>query len=199
PSLWLSEGFTDYYSALSAFRAGVATEAQLLQWLAGQIGVRESNDERNSVSPSDASLATWRRYLGEPVSYYNAGAVLGALLDLSILRDTRGERGLDDVMTALFRDFYVRNQGFSPADLPKVVNAIAGRDYTDFFRRYIAGTEIPPYDAILASAGLRGNSRSITLAALGAQFERVPQGRQAVAVFPKSAAAKAGLRKGDVV
>lgn len=200
PSLWVSEGFTDYYAVLSDYRAGVSTEARLLQWLAGQLGARESNDERGNLSPSDASVATWRRYLYEPVSYYNAGAVLGAIIDLSILGDTRGARGLDDVMRALWRNAYLRNRGFTAAEMVQAVSEVAGRDYTNFFRRYVTGTETPPYDSILAFAGLGTSERHVTIGWIEAGLaEPVGEGRRVAWVRAESIARAAGLRKDDVI
>jgi predicted metalloprotease with PDZ domain len=137
--------------------AALAALARLEQ-LAQIVGSLEANPAQRYVSPSDASMSTWRDYgTGPPfgIPYYFQGQVLGALLDLSILHDTRGQRGLDDVMRALYRDFYERHRGFTPSDLIGTVSTIAGRDYEEFFRRYVTGVEAPDHDRILGHAGVR--------------------------------------------
>ena len=113
------------------------------------------NEERLFVSPSDASMATFRGYLQEPVSYYSTGNILGAMLDLSIIHDTQGRRGLDDVMRILYQQYFQQNRGFTPGDLVRAVSSVEGRDYSDFFRRYVTGLDAPPFDSILGYAGVR--------------------------------------------
>jgi predicted metalloprotease with PDZ domain len=202
PSLWVSEGITNYYGAKTAYRAGFDAEPWFLASLVQSITAYESNPERRFVSLSDASRSTWRAYLHEPVNYYRGGNIAGALLDLSILHDTRGRRGLDDVMRALYSGFYQRNKGFTPADLIRTVGTVAGRDYSDFFRRYVDGLEVPPYDSIFGYAGLRNPDHGRVLAYLGILSTVTAQGRRVNAVGPArngSLAGVAGLRAGDVL
>src|SRR3989304_6831983 len=77
------------------------------------------------------------------------------MLDLSIIHDTQGRRGLDDVMRILYQQFFQQNRGFTPDVLVSTVSSVAGRDYTDFFRRYVTGLETPPFDSILDYAAVR--------------------------------------------
>lgn len=197
PSLWMSEGVTDYYGLLIAYRAGFTSESQLLASLNSGITRVEDNPARAFMSPSDASMATWRAYLQEPVSYYTTGAVLGALLDLSILHDTHGQRGLDDVMRILFSEFYKRKRGFTPLDLERMVGSVAGRDYHAFFQRFVAGTDVPPYNEILAYAGIRRTAQ--TFGVLNAITTPIAGGRRVDALLAGGLADKAGLRTGDVL
>jgi predicted metalloprotease with PDZ domain len=199
PSLWLSEGITDYYGLLLSYRAGFMSDTALVQRLAALIAGNESNDERKYVSPSDASMSTWRAYLHEPVNYYDVGTVLGALLDVSILQDTRGSRGLGDVMRALYEQFYERNKGFTPSDLVRTVSAVAGQDYGDFFRRYVTGVEVPHYDSIFNYAGVRLARSPTTWGILGTLSTVVDHGRRLDTVAAGLPAAVAGLRKDDVL
>jgi predicted metalloprotease with PDZ domain len=87
------------------------------------------------------------------MSYYSQGRNLAGLLDLSIRHDTNGASGLDDVMRALFTDFYQRGRGFSTEDLIRIVNRITKRSYETFFTRYVSGTDVPPYETIFGYAG----------------------------------------------
>jgi predicted metalloprotease with PDZ domain len=143
-------------------------------------------------------VATW---LGDSHwswwSYYDSGEMLGALLDLSILHDTHAQRGLDDVMRRLYHGFYEHQRGFTPRELIQTVNAVAGRDYTDFFKRFVAGTEVPPYDSIFGYAGVQVRLRYA--GRIQAPQTVVEQGKRIDSVTAGGAAAVAGLRPGDII
>ena len=156
PLLWVSEGFTAYYTALTRYRAGFRDARSFVGDVARPIAEVEGNEARRYISAADASTSTWIGYNNPPpfsVNYYTQGANLAALLDLSIRHDTRGASGLDDVMRTLFTDFYQRGRGFSTGDLIRVIDRITRSSYEDFFRRYVSGTDVPPYDTILGYAG----------------------------------------------
>lgn len=200
PSLWLSEGVSDYYGGLIAYRAGLLSDTAFIGSLGLTMRSIARNGERLFVSPSDASMATFRGYLQEPVSYYSTGNILGAMLDLSIIHDTQGRRGLDDVMRILYHQYFQQNRGFTPDDLVRTVNSVAGRDYSDFFRRYVTGVEAFPLDSILDYAGVRVVPYTGTQiwSLLNAYSTPVTGGRRLHTLF-RGVAAAAGLRVGDVM
>lgn len=220
PSLWVSEGITSYYAAITAYRAGLERigdapaegagrelylphgdpERSLLDHLAYRISQVESHPERHHVSPSDASLSDGMAFGAIGPSYYHTGEVLGLLLDLSILHHTQGRRGLDDVMRALYSEFYQRGKGFTPDDLIRVVSAIAGRDLGDFFRRYVTGTEEPPYDSILGHAGYRLSRSQRVVGSLGVAARSTGDGRRVYrSPGPGTPAGLAGIQAEDVI
>lgn len=201
-SLWVSEGITRYYADLTMYRAGFWPDTVFLEQLAQIIGSLEGNSAGRYFSASDASLSTWLDYgagRAGGISYYFQGQVLGALLDLSILHDTRGKRGLDDVMRSLYRDFYRRNKGFTPSDLVPTVSEVAGKSYEDFFRRYVTGVDVPDYDRVLGFAGVRLSRRQRLVGFLGARHSVVAGGVRLDDVRPGGPAHLAGLRTGDVI
>jgi len=109
PSLWVSEGFTDYYGSLSRYRAGLGSKEDFLRSAANAISATEQNPARNYVSPAEASMSTWLCYetaCAFQLSYYVAGHNLAALLDLSIRHDSAGTHDLDDLMRSLYADLY---------------------------------------------------------------------------------------------
>jgi predicted metalloprotease with PDZ domain len=198
PSLWVSEGITSYYGDLTFYRAGFSADSAFVTHLDGAVNFVEDNGARAFISPSDASISTWLGYdtpVAFSISYYAQGHVLGALLDLSILHDTHGRRGLDDVMRALYANFYMKGRGFTPGDMQRTVSVVAGHDYADFFYRYVTGVEVPPYDSIFAYAGF-GRGAVGTIGIFG---QPVPQGFRVNGMVPGGAAASAGLKRGDIL
>ena len=105
------------------------------------------------------------------ISYYSQGRNLAALLDLSIRHDTGGASGLDDVMRALFTDFYQRGRGFSTEDLIRIINRITRKSYEGFFSRYVSGTEVPPYETIFGYAGYQAERATRKFPNLGVNLD----------------------------
>jgi predicted metalloprotease with PDZ domain len=202
PLLWVSEGFTSYYSVVAQYRAGLMTQENFLQQ-AAEIAARiENNDARNYISPANASVSTWIGYdtpVAFGISYYTQGENLAALLDLSILNDTDGKRSLDDVMRALFSDFYQRGRGFTTEDMIGIINRLTKKDYHDFYRRYVSGTEAPDYDRIFGYAGYRLEKKDQKEVEPGFDGNFRGNGFAVESVEPNSPASRAGLQPGDLI
>ena len=203
PLLWVSEGFTNYYTNVSLLRAGLRSRQQFLQTVQGAIAGVENNAARNYISPADSSTSTWIGYdtpVAFGISYYTQGQNLGAMLDLSLLADTGGKFGLDDVMNTLYKDFYLKGKGFSTEDLIAIVQKLSKRDYTDFFSNYVRGVKVPPYDAILGRAGYRMEQAGDKESDLGFDYSVIGDGNMEVTrVRAGSGAEVAGLIPGDVI
>ncbi|HWN99152.1 MAG TPA: hypothetical protein VNS63_07765, partial [Blastocatellia bacterium] len=151
PSLWVSEGFTNYYGSVALYRAGLNTRQQFIESVAGAINGVEGNEARSYISPANSSVSTWVGYdtpVAFGISYYTQGQNLGALLDLSIIHDTAGASRLDDVMRALYREFYLKGKGFTTEDMIGIVNRLTKLDYHEFYRKYVWGVEVPSYETI---------------------------------------------------
>lgn len=202
PLLWVSEGFTNYYGVMSRYRAGIASQENVLEAAASAAARIEGDDARNYISPASASVSTWAGYdtpVAFGISYYTQGQNLAALLDLSIRSDTGGSASLDDVMRALFNDHYKKGRGFTTEDMIQIVNRLTKKDYHDFYRRYVFGTDVPDYDRIFGYAGYRLKRSTAKIPDLGF-YGRFRSGGFAVnGVIPDSNAAKAGLKGGDVI
>ncbi|MGA9768886.1 MAG: PDZ domain-containing protein [Blastocatellia bacterium] len=203
PLLWVSEGFTNYYGSIALYRAGLRSREQFVQSVEGAVSGVESNDARNYISPANASTSTWLGYdtpVAFGISYYTQGQNLGALLDLSIIHDTAGRAGLDDVMRTLYLDFYKKGKGFSTEDMIEIISRLTKRDYHDFYKRYVWGVEIPPYDQIFGYAGYKAEKSSGQQPDLGVEATVTAEGDiQVMRVHTDSSAAAAGLEAGDVL
>jgi predicted metalloprotease with PDZ domain len=102
-------------------------------------------------------------------------------------------------MRALYNDFYKRGRGFSTQDMILVVNRLTGKDYHDFYKRYVFWTDVPDYDRIFGYAGYRIQRNDRQVAELG-MFLRFRNGGLTVnGVEPESPASAAGVRQGDVI
>jgi predicted metalloprotease with PDZ domain len=203
PLLWVSEGFTNYYGEIALYRAGVRTRAQFLQSVENAIRGVESNEARSYISPANASSSTWLGYdtpVAFGISYYTQGQNLAALLDLSILHDTAGKSGLDDVMRSLYRDHYQKGKGFSTEDMISIINGLTKQDYHDFYRRYVWGVEVPPYNTILGYAGYKIDKGTSRAPDLGVEASVASNGGiEVTRVHPGASAQAAGIQPGDLL
>lgn len=160
-SLWFAEGVTSTYASYTLVRTGLWSKAEFYNDLASQITDLQARPARKWQSVEDSSLDAWlEKYpaYSDPdrsISYYEKGQILGVLLDLAIRGATDNHKSLDDVMR-LMNDDYAKRSTFydGNAAIRAAVEKVAGKDFGDFFRRYVAGVDELPYDDFLSIAGL---------------------------------------------
>lgn len=160
-TLWFAEGVTSTYAAYTLVRTGLWSKAEFYNDLASQITDLEARPARKWQSVEDSSLDAWlEKYTaynapGRSVSYYDKGQILGVLLDLAIRNATDNRKSLDDVMRWMNQEYAKRGKFYNgDRAIEAAVEKVAGSDFHDFFRRYVAGVDEIPYDRFLSVAGL---------------------------------------------
>lgn len=202
PSLWFSEGFTNYYALVANYRAGNITREQFVNSAAGAAASIENTEARKFIPPANSSVITWVGYdtpQAFSISYYTQGQNIGGLLDLSIRHDTNAAAGLDDVFRALYNENYKRGKGFTTDELIAIIDRITKKNYRPFFDQYVFGVEVPDYDAIFGYAGFKLERSTRTTPDFGFSGRPRTGGITLNGIEPQSAAADAGLRVGDVI
>lgn len=161
--LWAMEGITEYYTDLLLARSGLFTPKRYLERLADDVVTLQQTPGRQAQSLECASFDAWIKFYrpdensaNTSVSYYLKGALVAALLDLEIRQRTGNERSLDDVLRFLYESYPLDGPGIPDRDgYLAAIREATVLDLSDFFARYIAGTEELPYDAALGAAGLQ--------------------------------------------
>lgn len=203
PLLWMAEGVTSYYTILTLLRAGEWDRQQFLDVWPRLIEAVEINPARPTLSMTDASVSTWRNFdvpSAELFSYYPAGQVMGALLDLMILDDTNGRYGLDTVLGRLWDETGPAGLAYDMGELLAAILEVTGRDYGSFFERHVFGTEPPTYAEIFAPAGYDLAVRRDSTGDIGAGLRRLEGGAYEVRwTWRGSPARAAGLENGDII
>jgi predicted metalloprotease with PDZ domain len=158
--LWVSEGLSVYYEDLILVRAGLMTRDQYLTKMAGAIGTFENASGHRYQSATESSLSTWNSGSGvggdrdTTISYYENGAMLGAMLDLKIRQSSGSQRSLDDVMRGMYRKYYVqKKRGFTDAEFREECEIAAGAKLSEIFD-YASTTKEVDYARYFALAGL---------------------------------------------
>ena len=161
PSLWIAEGFTEYYGDLLVRRAGLSTASEYLERLSAAIEELQAAPGRLVQPLGRASLDAWIRYYrpdentpNSAVSYYTKGALVAFLLDMEIRRATDGNRSLDDVMRAAY-ERYAGARGYTQEEFRRLASEVAGVDLAPWFARAVDSTEDLDYAAALDWLGLR--------------------------------------------
>jgi len=206
-ALWFAEGVTNTYGAYALVRSGIWSKERFYVDLGEAITELEQRPANRWQSAEQSSLDAWlEKYplYNEPefsVSYYAKGQVLGDLLDMVIRDRTDNAKSLDDVLRALNQDFAKQGKTYRDSlDVRLAVEKIAGVSFEEFFQKYVSGTEPFPYHEVLGLAGLELRKAERRLATLGFTAERDSSGALVVkTVDAEGAAAKAGLRVGDVI
>ncbi|OGD34248.1 MAG: hypothetical protein A2V45_14730 [Candidatus Aminicenantes bacterium RBG_19FT_COMBO_58_17] len=160
--LWVSEGFTLYYEDLILKRAGLITREDVFEAARSNIANYENIPGHRFQSAAEASFDTWLHSFGRgdnaantTISYYDKGAALGMLLDFKIRAETQNRRSLDDVMRALYQEYYKeKKRGFTDCEFRALCERIAGCPLAEIFEVYVSTTKDIDYARYLAYAGL---------------------------------------------
>jgi predicted metalloprotease with PDZ domain len=160
-SLWIAEGFTDYYADLQVERAGLQTRDEYLEDLSNTIELLQTTPGRLVQSAEMASFDAWIKYYrpdentnNTSVSYYTKGTVIAFLLDAKIRKATSGAKSLDDVMRVAYQKF-AGPKGYTPEQFRAVAEDVAGTSLEAFWESAVEGTSELDYAEALAAYGLR--------------------------------------------
>ena len=160
--LWVSEGLSVYYEEMIVKRAGLCTEDELFNAFRSNILAYEGKPGRLYQSLTQSSYETWSDGpfgrtgddLNKTISYYDKGPAVGMLLDFKIRHETKNKKSLDDVMRALYKEFYQqKKRGFTEYEFRRVCEKIAGTSLADVFD-YVSTTKEVDYKKYLHYAGL---------------------------------------------
>ena len=160
-TLWVAEGFTDYYADILPTRGGIATREEFLDGISNQIEQVQTVPGRLVTPVNMASFDTWiKQYRPDEntanmsVNYYPKGAVIAFLLDAKIRKATGGARSLDTGMQWAMQR-YSGDKGYTPDQFYAVMSEAAGTDLKGWFAKAAESTDELDYTEALDYYGLR--------------------------------------------
>ena len=152
---WFYEGFTVYQSMRASVELGHLTFQDYLDSLARSYDNYLAERQRDKYSLVETSARRWE---GTSSLIYHKGMLVAALYDLTVRRNSRGKRSLDDVYRALFR---LHRAGVESregnAAVIAALNSVAGA--SDFSKRYIESASPLDLTNALDTFGLKVESR----------------------------------------
>lgn len=207
--LWVSEGLSVYYEYLVVRRAGVSTDAELLNALRGNIIAFENKPGKRYQTLEQASFETWSDgpfgrtgdEVNKTISYYDKGPVVGLLFDFKIRQVTTNKKSLDDVMRFLYKEYYQKKKrGFTDEELRNAFENIAGASLVEEFE-YVTTTKELNYPKYFNYAGLRIDTTTHVFPNpyVGFSIREKEDSVFIAAVDYESPAWNAGIRRGQPV
>lgn len=205
---FVAEGVTTYYGDLFLVRCGVKPMDWYLNELNKLFKRHFENYGRSFYSVADSSTDLWvdGYELGTPnrkVSIYVKGAIIALMLDLKIILNTKAEKNLDDVMRALWNDYYKKGKGYTQADYLSVAESIGQLDLKEYETDYILGKKAveKELENLLAKVGFTLKEKTnehVLTHYFGLQFTQFDKALQVTATAPNSPAEQA-FRIGDSI
>lgn len=200
-SLWVCEGFTEYFTDRLMLQAGLSRPEVFLGAITATLGHLHQMPGRLGMTLEEASWTTWHfgddRWNGA-LNYYVKGNLLAACLDVEIRTATDGARSLDDAMRLLWERFGATDVRYRDSDVIAICEEVAGRELAAFWQTHLRSTEDPDYAAAFAKMGLH-----LLETQAGAALHLTPKVEGPLVklenVLAGGAAQKAGLMIGDVL
>lgn len=173
PSLWVAEGWTQYYGQMALRRSGIQDTGTFYARMASLIQANLTAPGRKEVSARMASFEApfWdgavqpqpTNFENTFFDYYTKGAGIATYLDLFIRNRTGNRKSLDDAFNDLKHrvwdapraSYYLQGRGYTEDDVERAVSDAAGTDMHAWFDSHVGGTEDMDYDAALGWAGLK--------------------------------------------
>jgi predicted metalloprotease with PDZ domain len=126
--------------------------------------------------------------------------IAAVLLDLEI--GSESNKSLDDVMRALYTDFYKKQgRGFTHDEFIAVCSQMAGRDMTSFFDKVIFSTTPLNYDEVFSKYGIEIKDQNVgKVTAWSGVVSKMDGGKNVIAnIYTGSPAVEAGLSVNDEI
>lgn len=204
--LWVSEGFTMFYSDLLVRRAGLPpAEPTRTAHLEHLIRDYVENPDNARSSAEQASRAAFSSNGDSQGDVWVQGELIAAMLDLTIRDATEGKRSLDDLMRAMYANFS-GDRGFTTNDVERLAQETCGCNLKPFFDAYVRVASAIEFNKYLRRAGLKVDVQ--WRKATRPDGTLIPDTRIALPVrnglhllymFPGGVWMRAGLHNGDQV
>lgn len=203
-NLWIAEGFTAYYENKLMLRAGLISPEEFIGTLTGSMSDVINTQGGYVQSAAMSSFDAWIKYYrpdenskNSGISYYSKGEIVGMLMDLEIAHATKGKASLDQVMKAMYEQCKIKGRGYTDAEFKSMVEKISGTSFTDFWAKYVNGTDTIDYKKYLAYAGINVKDEARKEAYLGIAT-KVTEGHIIISAVSRNSAAWAdGLNVND--
>jgi predicted metalloprotease with PDZ domain len=205
--LWVMEGFTSYYDELIMRRIGMVSQDEFVSKIQSTVNYVEGTVGSRVQSLAHSSFDAWikgyrpnENSSNTTMTYYSRGQVIAAIFDVLIVEKYAGKKCLDDFMRHLYNKYAKQiKRGISDKEFKEELEEFLGLDLTDFYQKYIEGTEIPPYSEYFSKVGITVKYVGTNKPSFGATLKE--DGGMVIVrnVRSESSAEKAGLSVNDEI
>lgn len=140
---WFNEGFAEYYAYKTATQLKLYSPQKALSILTHPIGLYLSSGGLGNISMRKAGKTDKTKF-DNYFLIYHGGWVVALILDHDIRSKTNGTKSIDDLMAWLYVNFPRHEKLYKYDDIVLGLKESAGIDYSDFFDKYVIGTQVIP-------------------------------------------------------
>lgn len=154
-SQWFTEGFTEYYANLALVRQRLINDELFIKKMEKNLGLYfyfNASPAFDGASLKEAGAKKGRYRIG----VYDGGWAAAFCLDVIIRDETKNRKSLDDLMRLMYERFGITSKKFRYEDLIAATSEIAGREMSDFFKKYVEAKERLPVLECLERSGFAG-------------------------------------------
>tara|TARA_B100001540_G_C15780099_1_gene630601 strand:+ start:155 stop:1855 length:1701 start_codon:yes stop_codon:yes gene_type:complete len=159
---FVAEGVTTYMGDLMLYKSKVFNWNEFIKTQNQNIERHLTNYGRYNLSVADSGFDNWLDgyKLGAPnrkVSIYPDAALCMLMIDLEILKNSKGKYSLNTVMKEMYNQFAIKKIGYSEKDFKNICIEYGGAEVSKIFKKHIYGTQdyIPSLKKSLAHIGLK--------------------------------------------
>ncbi|MEM6724410.1 MAG: peptidase M61, partial [Bacteroidota bacterium] len=149
--LWLYEGVTEYSAGHVQVKQGLMPIENYLDVVAGKM--RGADQFQDDLPFTEMSKGALDKYKDEYLNVYEKGALIGLCLDLTIRTETNGEKGIQDLMQDLSKE-YGQSKPFVDADLFNVIESKTNKAVGEFLRTHVSGPVALPVKELMEQVGI---------------------------------------------
>lgn len=190
---WVTEGFTNFYTARLRYRAGLSSLADYTQEINEDLATYLRSPARGA--PNARSTGFWDEPSLGKLPYVR-GHVVALLADREIRRATGGKLSLDDVMRVLVKTGR-KGATITSERVLAMIEGLTSSGFAARLRATVIDGAALAIDPALLEPCLTATSEKMWTYELGFDWPATRAIRKIVGVRPGSAAARAGLHDGD--
>ncbi len=195
-NLWIYEGFTEYFSLLMQYRKELLTEQEFITEVRNKISLAQYYEPYSLTEQSEKCYleGNERGYQ----NFYYKGAIIAMMLDLRIMKLSKGEQTLESVMTDMknnSRTNYVLKDENVITEMVKY----SYPEVQDFFDKYVKDTVKVDYNEYLSTLGWKYEAQRIDTERLfvNAQYRYTKASKEYYVT--NVTLDQIGMREGDVL
>lgn len=152
--LWLYEATTEWASDMMQVRGGILTLEELLGQLTYKMKVEEAYFDSNYSLVKLAETSFSAKGQKQYGNIYYRGAVVINMLDILLLEQSKGTRGMREVVNELSKK-YGPERAFPEADFFDIFVDMTYPEVADFFDNYIKKAKPLPLEEYYAKVGIK--------------------------------------------
>jgi predicted metalloprotease with PDZ domain len=198
--LWVSEGFTSYYTHRPLLKAGVLDENKILESWSTLVNRLHNNVALNLKPVSQYSFDAWLRSDIPDYSfrtYYTKGALIALLFDIEMRLQSDHKKNMDGFFNFLYHNVYKQNKTFDLELFYDYLTEYSKVNFSDFFSSYVSGINKLPLADYLNKIGLDLKVVS-EIPFLGIKLNaKINNAAIIYYVYPNSPADKLNISRGD--